>query len=273
VADALASPIATSDVPMRVFAAPYRASRGNASVALAIEVDPAMLGLTLEGDTLTGQIEVSYLATDSRGKVRPGRRHNATIRIKQDALKRSARDGVRVLSEIELPDGRYQLRVAAGSAARAGSVVYDLEVPDFGKGPLTMSGLSLTSVSAAQVSTVRARDPLGDALPGPLTATREFDASDTLAVFAEVYDNSTGRDAAGTVVLTTTLRAPDGTPVMTMPATRNASDARRKNGGHGFATLLALRGLPAGTYTLHVEARTDAAPDHVVARSIRVRVR
>ena len=75
---------------------------------------------------------------------------------------------MRVVSEFELPHGRYQLRIAAGSPPRAGSVVYDLEVPDFGNG-LQMSGVSITTATAADVATFRAAEPLGKALPGPPT--------------------------------------------------------------------------------------------------------
>ena len=50
---------------------------------------------------------------------------------------RRADRAVRLLNRVDLPPGRYQLRVAAHDAAAAtlGSVLYDLEVPDFAKLP------------------------------------------------------------------------------------------------------------------------------------------
>jgi VWFA-related protein len=135
VADALASAVSTSGVPLRIVAAPYRAGR-NASIAVAVEIDVKTLPLMKKGGTVTGEVEVSYLATDRRGKVRPGRRHTAALAVKAEAIDKVLKDGVRVVSEFELPPGRYQLRAAAGGLAIAGSVVYDLDVPDFGKEPL-----------------------------------------------------------------------------------------------------------------------------------------
>src|SRR5262249_23499737 len=152
-------------VPMRVVATPFRSGR-NASIAVAVDIDIATLGLVNKGDTVSGNLELEYLATDDRGKVHPGRRHSATLSLKPEVLTKARSQAVRIVSAFELPHGRYQLRVAAGSALTAGSIVYDLDVPDFGKEPLTMSGVSLTSASASNVTTVRPLDPLGDVLPG-----------------------------------------------------------------------------------------------------------
>ena len=96
-----------------------------------------------------------------------------------------------MLSQVNLPPGRYQMRVAAGNkAGKAGSVLYDLEVPDFNKEPFAMSGVALTSAAAAQAPTVKPKDPLGDFLPGPITTMREFDKGDLLVLFAEFYENA-----------------------------------------------------------------------------------
>ena len=96
--------------------------------------------------------------------------------------------GLRVVSEIMLPPGRYQLRAAAAEegAGASANVLYDLEVPDFYKQPLTMSGLAITAASAGETGTVRAKDPFNTLLPAPITAAREFTRDDTLALFAVV---------------------------------------------------------------------------------------
>ena len=74
----------------------------------------------------------------------PGERQTATLTLKPDTYERAKARGFRVLSQANLPPGRYQMRVAAGNkAGKAGSVVYDLEVPDFNKEPLMMSGVRL----------------------------------------------------------------------------------------------------------------------------------
>ena len=56
-----------------------------------------------------------------------------------------------------------------------------------------MSGLLLTSVAAQQTPTAEP-DPLASKqLPGAVTSRRDFPVGDTLAVYAEVYDNNPSR--------------------------------------------------------------------------------
>ena len=102
-----------------------------------------------------------------------------------------------MLNRMELPPGRYQLRVAARDSTKSniGSIVYDLEVPDFYKQPISLSGLALTSLGGAAMMTARPDDQLKTVLPAPPVAARTFAQNDELALFAEIYDNS-GNDAA-----------------------------------------------------------------------------
>jgi hypothetical protein len=97
----------------------------------------------------------------------------------------------------------------ASKSGKAGSVVYDLEVPDFSKEAFTMSGVSLTAASAGQAPTIKPKDPLGDFLPGPPTATREFEKGDLLVLFAEFYENARG-SAAHMLDFKAELRAEGG---------------------------------------------------------------
>ena len=53
-------------------------------------------------------------------------------------------------------------------------MLYDLEVPDFFKAPVTMSGITLTSASAALMPTVAPKDDFAQMLPAPRSAIREF---------------------------------------------------------------------------------------------------
>ena len=97
-----------------------------------------------------------------------------------------------MLNRMDLPPGRYQLRFAthdAGGGA-VGSVLYDLEVPDFAKAPISMSGIVLTSMAGAMRPTVRPDEQLRGVLPASPVALRSFPQDDELAIFAEIYDNS-----------------------------------------------------------------------------------
>ena len=69
--------------------------------------------------------------------------------------------GAKVFGQIDLKPGRYQPRIAANSPASptAGSVCFDIDVPDFANEPLTMSGLLLTSTPNPQFAPKNALKP------------------------------------------------------------------------------------------------------------------
>ena len=84
----------------------------------------------------------------------------------------------------------------ATGTAKAGSVVYDLDVPDFTKAPLVMSGVSIGSVATSRIMTMNAKSAFAATLPGNITSTRVFDAGDTLGIYAEVYESVKDYDTA-----------------------------------------------------------------------------
>jgi VWFA-related protein len=273
-ADAIGSPLPTRGVPMRLFAAPYKGEDNNGAVAVALEIEPSGITLEEKNGTFFGQLEITSAATNAVGKVFPGERHQLTLTLKPDTYERVKATGLRVLLEPRLPPGRYQLRVAAANdGARAGSIVYDLDVPDFTKGgPLMMSGVSLTSVTQSAVYTARPKDPLRGLLPGPVTATREFAAGDTLAVYTEIYES--GRNAAThTVDLTLELRADEGRVIMTRSEERSSKELEGKPGGYGFVSEVPLEGVPPGIYVIHVEARANIGDRPTASRDVQIRVR
>ena len=271
-ADAIGSPLAISNVPMRLFAAPYKGDGDNAAVAIALEIDASGLELTEKDGTFTGQLEIAYLATNAVGKVFPGDRHYVTLSLKPDTYARVKAGGFRVLLEPQLPAGRYQLRVAAGNAGgRAGSVVYDLDVPDFRKDALVMSGVSLTSVNQSLVQTARPKDPLSGLLPGPITATRDFSAGDTLAVYTEIYERAS--TATHTLDLTIELRADEGRVVSTSSEERSSKELEGKSGGYGFIAEVPLEGVTPGIYVIHIQARANIGDRPTVSHDVQIRVR
>ena len=147
VLDALDSPLPVSGLTMRVFAAPFKGTAPNASVLFGVE----MRGRDLKpapNDTL----QVSYRVIDSTGKVRAGNTDSVTLNLRPETLARLNATGLRMLKRVELPPGRYQLHVASHdtSGGNVGSVTYDLEVPDFNKTPLAMSGIAMTSPSGVK---------------------------------------------------------------------------------------------------------------------------
>src|SRR5262249_40113499 len=148
--------------------------------------------------------------------------------------------GIRTLSRLPMPPGRYQLRVAANDVAPAtiGSVLYDLDVPDFTKAPLTMSGIVMTSPSGSRLPTVRPDEELKQLMPASPIGSRTFPANDELAVFVEIYDNVGA--TAHKVDITTTVTADDGKVVFTADDARDSSEFQGKSGGYGYGARVPL---------------------------------
>jgi hypothetical protein len=256
-----------------VFAAPFKGTAPNAAVAMVVEIDAATLDFVEKDGSFVEKLEVVSSATDINGKRIPGERQTANLTLKPDTFARVKANGFRVLSQWNLPPGRYQLRVAAGnSSGKAGSVVYDLEVPDFAKAPLAMSGIALTSTSAAATPTIRPTDPLGQFLPAPATAARTFSADDTITLFGELYENARNRQPH-LVDITTELRAEGGRVVRSSTEERSSTELQGTAGGYGFNARIPLADVAPGLYVIHVEGKSRAGNDPAVSRDVQIRVR
>jgi hypothetical protein len=225
--------------------------------------------------SLNDRAEVTFTATDRDGKTRATGRHTLDMAMKPDTLARARERGLRVVTQVDLPPGRYQLRVAAGEeGGRAGSVIYDVEIPDFYKAPLAMSGLAVTSAGSRLAPTVVPKNPLADFLPAPLITTREFDREDELALFAEFYENLPGA-AAHKFDITTTVRAEGGRIVTQNTDERSSTELQGTQGGYGYTARIPLNALEPGLYVIRVEGRSRLGDnrENVIGRDLQIRVR
>src|SRR5256885_7238108 len=94
---------------------------------------------------------------------------------KPEPRARIEQTGLRMLNRLDLPPGKYQLRVAAHDAngGNVGSVQYDLNVPDFQKAPFSISGLALTSGQGSALAALRPDEQLKQGLPRPPISFRK----------------------------------------------------------------------------------------------------
>jgi VWFA-related protein len=265
--DVLESPLPVSGLTMQVFAAPFKGTAPKASVLLGVEIRGKDLKLG-SGDKL----QISYRAIDAKGKYQGGNNETVTLNLRPETKAVVEQGGLRMLSRFELPPGRYQLRVAADELTTklVGSVLYDLDVPDFSKAPLSMSGIVLTSVSASRVPTVRPDEELRQLLPASPVATRVFPVNDEIALFAEVYDNAASTPHK--VDITATVTSDEGKVMFKTDEARDSSDIQGKSGGYGYTTRVPLMGLPPGIYVLKVEARSRLGAAPTADRQVQFRI-
>jgi hypothetical protein len=161
--------------------------------------------------------------------------------------------------------------VREGNGGAIGTIRQDLDVPDFSKGALQMSGIALTSPSAARTITANPDPGFKDVLPAPATAIREFPQSDTLALFTEIYDNQVS--TRHNVAIKTSVLAGDGQVVFTAGDSRNTDELQGKKGGFGYTASVPLAGVAPGRYVLRVEAQAQVSNGASVSRELEFRVR
>ncbi len=265
--DAMNSPLPVSGLRMRAFAAPFKGTSPNASVLVGVE----LLGrdLTLDGN---GKVNVSLMALDSKSKVHGARNEVITLNLRPESRVRVEQSGLRMFNRLDLPAGRYQLRIAARDVSKSivGSVIYDLEVPDFYKMPFGISGLTLTSLGSGAMMTAKPDEQLRTVMPALPVAQREFAQKDELALFAEVYDNS--GNSAHKVDIVTSVLTDEGRVLFRTEETRDSSELQGAKGGYGYTARVPLSGVPPGIYVLSVEARSRLGKDISAARLVQFRV-
>jgi len=270
VRDALNSPLQTTGLTLSVFAAPFKGPSPNATLAIVAQFSGKDLAFTEKDGKFVNAVDMSYIVLDSQGKVVTGNKDTINMGLKPETHARVLQTGFRMQAKVNVPPGRYSLRLAVHeSGGRVGSVFTDLVVPDFLKEPLTMSGLALTSATAGQVPTAGASD-LRDLLPTPPTTAREFTSADQLAVLAEIYDNQAGQPHA--VDITTSVRADEGRTVFSHSERRQSAELGGPRGGYGYTARVPLADLLPGLYVLRVEARSSLGKPLTIAREIQFRI-
>jgi len=266
--EALDSPLPVSGLTMHVFAAPFKGVAPNASVLFGVE----LRGRDMKVEA-NAKILLSYLAIDANGKIKGGTTDSLTLtNLKPESKARIEQTGLRMLNRLDLPPGRYLLRIAAHDAAggNVGSVQYDLDVPDFVKAPFSISGLVLTSASGSALPTARADEQLKPMLPGPPIATRSFPQNDEIVLFTEVYDNAGATPHK--VDITATVTTDEGKVLFKTDEVRDSTDLGGKRGGYGYTTRIPLKDLAPGSYVLKVGAKSRLGQTPPVARELQFTV-
>ena len=179
--DTLAGILPSPDVTLRGTAAAFRIPGDRVGLALATGVEQRAVGDA--GARVLEQLDVLATAFSSDGRARGSARQTARVALRAGLPDAAAYE---VLSRIDLEPGKYQIRLAAHSTmtGKTGSVYFDVDVPNFNRDPLQLSGmvLSVTPVVAAAPT-----DAAEAFLPVVPTSRRSFSAGDAVLGFLRIY--------------------------------------------------------------------------------------
>jgi VWFA-related protein len=211
-------------------------------VALGVqqaEVEPAPTG--------PQHVEIFTGAFDRQGRSPGWVRQAVDVTLVEGAAGTLQYDAV---ARLDLRPGKYEIRVAGEhrDAARSGSVYTYVEVPDFSKEPLSLSGVVLQS-GATRLATPR--DVFETITPIVPTSRREFLRTETVSVFARVYLG----DETPPASVATRVRVVDTASKTVFGGTTTLAAAEF---GEERSTELKLdvplQRLPPGEYLLTIEA-------------------
>ncbi len=269
--EAIESPLPLPGLPLAMTAAVFKGPAPKGSVIVSTLVNGSSLPLTETAGMFKNDLEVMAMATDTKGKTTYSDRNTVNLNMKPDSANRVRATGFRVIQSMDLAPGRYQLRVAVREAnsQKAGSVTFDLEVPDFAKRPLSMSSIAITSALSGVAPTIRPKDPLEKLLPGPLTSYREFSTQDEMAFFTEIYDTI---KVPHKVEISATVKAEGGQTVFQAREVRESSERGSGAGGYGFQARVPLTEMAPGLYVLRVEGTAQLGDRETIATEIVFRV-
>jgi VWFA-related protein len=268
--DVLGSPMQQGGLNFAVQAAPFKGTAKEASVALAIELDGNRLPYSPPNDKglVANKVEMSYFGLTDNGKAVAGTRTELDLTLRPETKERVSAFGVRINPRMNLPPGRYQLRIGAREelGGLTGTVFYDLVVPDFRKEKVMLGGLLLAAASTQQTPSIQPDPIVAKLLPAAATTRRAFPRGDILALYTEIYDNITERQARRFDV-TVRLLSEDGKEVFTShdELANTPKPGEKPWESYGYPKQISLKDVPAGRYLLRVEAQVrgnidDAKP-------------
>ena len=169
--DALNAPLQQSGLTFSVQAAPFKHTRKrrrsrwpSSSTASRFQFTPPD-----SGGLFANNIELSFFGINQDGTAQRSTRSELNLTLRPESFKRVKTGGLRVNPRLTLEPGRYQIRVGARDSvgSQVGTVFYDLQVPDFRKEPLMLSGLLITAASAQAAMTAQPDPAAPKLLPGP----------------------------------------------------------------------------------------------------------
>lgn len=171
-----------------------------------------------------------------------------------------------VFSRLALPPGRHQVRFNATSRAAddSGSIIVDIEVPDFSRPTPTASPIVLGTLPRAPRT-----DPLAPLLPIVPTTARDFTVADRVTALVELFSGDV--PLSESVQVEVKLVGADDRIDLEVPATTIPAEAFAENRSSRYTMDLPLASLKSGLHLLSITATFDRS--RIVRRDLVFRVR
>jgi hypothetical protein len=255
-ASALDGVLPSAGIPLRITALPFAAPRGGKNAVVAITI-----GVRVNA-TSNAPVRLNVLtaAFDPHG-TGVGRPEQQTISVRSRRPQGGLVD-CDILSRLTLPPGHYEIRagVDAPALGTRGTVFTFVDVPDFSKAPLSVSGPAITIRPAHGAAP---SDAFTDILPLVPSSRRRLTRTDRATLFLRVREG--GRDTPSAVHIRTRIVDSSNGTVVTRDEVLAASTFLPTREAD-YRMDLPIRDLPNGDYLVRTDVGTDRASSTIDAR-------
>jgi len=272
---AMAAPLPMTGLQLRLQAVAQKGTGKNTNLRVIVQTSGKDLTFKQNNGVFSTKLSFSLGVFAKDGKSVFAERPDADLNLRPETHARVIKSGVRLMRQISVAPGRYQLRVAAqdSSKAKQGTAILDIDVPDFSKPDIALSGVALAANADPSVATGSAPEVLnfGGGLPGAPSTLRQFPANSEIAAFVEVYDNKPA--PSHRLDVAATVKADDGRVVFAHNQEYSSDDLHGQPGGFGFSARIPMTGWTPGVYVLTIGATSRLSNQEPVSKVIQFEVR
>jgi hypothetical protein len=245
---AISAGVNVAGLSLRVFAAPVTSTTAGMTTVVTVELT---CPVPIDGKkNLSDNLQLTVVALDPDAKIKAS--FTRPLHFSTPVPDGAATVSFLINDTITLPSQPLTLRVGVASEGldRAGTIQLAVDVPKPSDSKLQLGGVVLGFADFGRQATLQ-RDLINGLVPFQPTTTRTFKTTDTLRVFDRLFWGT--KDATADVTLTITGTSTIAPQVVHITGTPPEGNPSRHEGT--LATVVPLKGLAAGTYVLHVEAR------------------
>ena len=267
------------DEPVSALASPdagLLATLGGVVPVTNVPLDVSVVPMVSGGGTASAAVVVARMPTKPAGPIAmltgAFRPRGASVASRRVVLTPTGDDagedaGLGLVSTLALEPGAYEVRVATElQSGLSGSVNTFVDVPDFQRSRLSMSGVLLhvdPEETTAPVEAVRGR------LPFVPTARRSFTPTDSVSAFVQISQGTTRTDALSPVALVLRITNTRDVDVLKTSLTLDAGRFASYRTGQ-LRLDVPTQELPPGDYLLSLETTMD---ELAATRTVRFQIR